>query len=382
MSRSDAFERVLFSLHDAALNDAMWPSASKLIDEACGLTGNELVVGQGLADDARVYFARFCYRGERRPDLEKMYYRFYYPVDERIPRARVLPDGQLVHTTTLFTPDELKTSPVYNEALRISGSQDSLVVRLDGPDGSRIGWELAGTDDSLGWGSAQVNTIRRLLPHIRQYVRVRHALAKVGALGASVFQLLDNRRIGAAYVDWQGRIIESNDRALELLRQREGLFDQGRFLRARLPEDNTRLQRLLAAALPTLGKAASGGSMIVRRPAGKSGLVLHVSPANTVHFRIGSWAVAALALIVEPGSLPGFDPYLVRAVFGLTPTEGRVAVMLAEGRTVRAIASALRCKENTVRYHIKQTHQKMGISRRTELVRLVMSLAGCSALRH
>ena len=36
MSDQDAFDRILATLYDAMLNDASWPTASALIDEACG----------------------------------------------------------------------------------------------------------------------------------------------------------------------------------------------------------------------------------------------------------------------------------------------------------------------------------------------------------
>ena len=35
------------------LDDARWPAASALIDEACGITGNDLMVGEGPTDDVR-----------------------------------------------------------------------------------------------------------------------------------------------------------------------------------------------------------------------------------------------------------------------------------------------------------------------------------------
>ena len=71
MTHSDAFDRVVAPLHDVALDEALWPATAALIYEACGLTGTNLVVGQHDAAGARLYFARFCYRGERQVDLER-----------------------------------------------------------------------------------------------------------------------------------------------------------------------------------------------------------------------------------------------------------------------------------------------------------------------
>ena len=46
MSDQAAFEHILASLHDAMLDDARWPAVSVLIDEACGIKGNDLLVGE------------------------------------------------------------------------------------------------------------------------------------------------------------------------------------------------------------------------------------------------------------------------------------------------------------------------------------------------
>lgn len=86
--------------------------------------------------------------------------------------------------------------------------------------------------------------------------------------------------------------------------------------------------------------------------------------------------VAALVLLAEPARGVAIDADLAAAVLGLTPTESRVAVMLARGRSVCEIAAAMERKESTVRYHIKQIYAKHGLRRQSELVRLVLSLAG------
>ena len=67
MSVQDQFERILASLHETALDDVCWPATSGLIDEACGAKGNMLVSGEGFShDDIHLFFARFCFRGQRR----------------------------------------------------------------------------------------------------------------------------------------------------------------------------------------------------------------------------------------------------------------------------------------------------------------------------
>ena len=133
MSEQDAFERIITSLYDAMLDDTYWPDTSALIDKACGLTGNALLVAEGPPDDIRVLFVGLYYRGQRRTDLEREYLDVYHPINEAIPRQLQLPAGQLVPIPDLYTAEELKTSPTYNEALPRYKYQHGLNVLLDGP---------------------------------------------------------------------------------------------------------------------------------------------------------------------------------------------------------------------------------------------------------
>ena len=375
MSDQDAFDRILAALHAATLDTAQWPATSALIDEACGMQGNGLLVSEGPPDAARVLFFGLYYRGQRRVDWEREYLDIYHPIDERMPRARRLPDSHLVHVTELYTAEELQTSPTYNEALPRANAQDSLNVRLDGLDGSSIGWSLQDPVASDGWGSSQLTLLKGLLPHLRHFVRVQQTLAKAQALGASVTALLDNARVGVIHLDRHGRIVEANDRARAILRRGDGVADRGGFLHARVPADQARLERLVAAALPTSGAVAVSGSMTLRRASRLARFVVHVKPVGIPQRDFGARHAAALVLIAEPGHGSRIDPALVATTLGLTPVESQLAVWLAEGQTVREMAVATGRTEGSVRWSLHQIHRKQGLSRQADLVRLVLSLA-------
>ena len=375
MSYQDTFEHILAALYDAMLDDARWPAASALIDEACGITGNDLMVGEGPKDDIQALFIGSYYRGQRREDLEREYLENYHPIDERVPRFRQLPDSRLAHVTELYTAEELKTSPTYNEMLPRVGQQDSLNVRLDGPDGSHITWGIGDPADSDGSGSSRVAMVTGLLPHIRQFVRVRQALVRAEARNTTVIALLDNPRIGVFHLDRRGRILAANDRARSILRRGDGLSDRDGMLHARTPAEQVRLERLLGDALPASGTASVSGSMLLRRSPVLPPFVVHVKPVGVPQPDYGPRPVAALVLIVEPGRQRRVYPDLVARTLGLTPVESQVAVWLAEGRSVRAMADETGQTEGTIYWHLKRVYRKQSISRQVELVRLVLSFA-------
>ena len=356
-------------------DDAYWVTASGLIDDACRTEGSILVVGDDSARIDGVLFANFCYRGQRRREWEREYFGNYYPIDEHLPRYRHLRDSRIVHARELFSEEELKTSAVYNDGMRRANIQNSLKVRLDGPDRSRIYWTLGDPLDGNGWSSDQFDLIARLLPHLRQFVRVRHALAEVGAFPASLGRLVDNTRAGVIQLDRHGRIAAVNDRALELLRRGDLLSDRNAFVGARTPTENAELQMLLGRALPCYGEQGVSGSMVVTRPAGGPAVVLHVIPVDDAAMSFRSPGVAALLLLIDMRRPPRVEPSVVAATLRLTAAESVVAALLAEGHAVRDIAAKTGRGENTVRWHVKRILKKLGLSRQAELVRLVSSVA-------
>ena len=85
-----------------------------------------------------------------------------------------------------------------------------------------------------------------------------------------------------------------------------------------------------------------------------------------------SWAASARA---ELGRIGGRQ-----RIEGLSPSEGRVAALVAEGLTNREIAAALFLGERTVASHLTRVYSKTGTRSRTELARLLPN-DGSASLR-
>ena len=380
MIRRDSFESIVVLLHEAALNDTHWPTAACLINQGSQMKANALMFGEGHPrTEAEPLFARMFLDGQRREDLEREYLTNSWILrDESVPRIMQLPDSLLEHIGNLYTDREKRTSPVYNVARRDTNGQNGLCVRLDGPVGMHIVWQLGDSTTREGWSSDQLRPIAGLLPHVRQFVLVRQALTDAGALGKSLAELLDNGRCGVLQLNRQGRILEANDRASGLLRHGDGLYDLDGFLWAKDPVDNEELQRLLAQVLTPPGDQSCPGSMTVRRSAARTRLAMHIHPVGERDRDFRPNRVAALALVVDPESRIRVETDIVAAALNLTPSESRLAVMVAAGYSVRTIAASTGRTEGTVRWHLKQIFRKHGISRQADLVRRVLSLDGFS----
>ena len=376
MSEQDAFDLVIKSLYRAMLDDARWPRTSALLEEACGARNCALLVGEGPSDDLQVVSLGFYTRARRCIEDEREYLETYHPMDESVPRLRRLPHGLVVPNASLFTEEELKTSATYNEYLGRVGFQDGLRVRLNGPvDCSHTAWALGDPVAAGGWRSDQYVLIKRLLPHVWQFVAVRQALARAGAQSASLTNLLDNRRIGVIHLDPGGKVIAANERARGILLRGHCLSDQLGTLRALSATDRVRFEQLLANALPRRGALAVGGSMALRGSSHRPQYTVHVKPVVGAEIDSGSSRrVGVLVLIADTGRQFSIDPGVVAQALGLTPKQSEVASRLAEGMTVHEIAVATGRQRRSIYGLLEQIFAKLNVRRQVDLVRLVLAV--------
>ena len=365
---------MITALHEAALDEGQWPVASALIDKACGMKGNHLTTIDCFGA-VELISGKLLYHGEYIEELDRDYVELHFSRDPRIPRLLRLPDARVTHMRALYTERELRTDPTYNEMLRATEARNGVNIRMDGPDGLHIGWAFADPVKLDSWGSEQIGMLESILPHVRQFIRVRHALFQAGTSRGPLSDLLDNTEIGIIHLDWRGRIVEANARAGEILRLGDGLTARGGVLHARRTADDTKLGRRLARALPPRNGQAVGGSMTVDRTASLGRFSLHVSPLAGHRGSYGLGRVAALVLIVDPAANLQIDPGRTAAALGLTGTEGRVAAALASGASVSDIVAEHHRAESTVRWTIKRIYTKLGISRQADLVRMVLTTA-------
>ena len=85
--------------------------------------------------------------------------------------------------------------------------------------------------------------------------------------------------------------------------------------------------------------------------------------------------LGALVLVDDPAARASIDPERIGNILGLTPAESRIAVLLAQGKSIDAVAAETGRSRTTVKWHIRHIYAKHGLSRQVELAQLVTSLA-------
>lgn len=83
-----------------------------------------------------------------------------------------------------------------------------------------------------------------------------------------------------------------------------------------------------------------------------------------------------LVTMFDPQQFSDIDPFAVSQMFGLTPAEGKVATLIAQGKSPADIAVQCGVKIPTVRSQLSQVFAKLGVARQADITRILCHGAG------
>ncbi|MFP1644949.1 response regulator [Pontitalea aquivivens] len=237
-----------------------------------------------------------------------------------------------------------------------------------------VAGKLAGADDYLVKPIDYDLMLATVAAHLRQVARLR---ASIGA------RLAQTRAALAAPAGDQGAALDRLAPAIVLLCPRGEVVQANAAARALCGPAGplvlgTRLVCTAsgpAAALRTAiaqvisGHADSAGPVSIPRADGGRDLIVLFGALDAGHPQ----GAAALVVIVDPDRRHVPDPMLLARVFGLTPTEARIAHLLATGQRPEDISRGLGVSGTTVAFHLKNLFSKTDTNRQSDLVALILS---------
>lgn len=177
--------------------------------------------------------------------------------------------------------------------------------------------------------------------------------------------LADSFAHGFAVLSRGGELLYANAALQALLATGDGLALDAQRLTHSEPLQAQRLATLLLQVACERGRANSMG---LPRPSGRPAYGLLARGLGTTD----DTGAAVIVYVSDAASRLDLPRELVQRVLGLTPAESGIAARLADGDDVDDIVSALGIRAATVRVHLRNIYRKLGISRQSDLVRLVL----------
>lgn len=220
----------------------------------------------------------------------------------------------------------------------------------------------------------ELERLRQLAPHFRNAMRIRRELAESEMARHVHAAALNRLGIAAFLVNSVRQCTALNDAARCLL-ARGGLYLQSsEALRAADHGADRLLQR-------TLSEAIAANSLYARSLLLDSGAADDEESTGHLHVAVCSWSAVtnvfekpeqcALVYVRDGSGVSLDDEKPLRALFGFTPAEARVAILLMRFASVRDVAAELGVAEPTVRAHMRAIYGKADVGNRSELASLI-----------
>ena len=292
--------------------------------------------------------------------------------DPRLAATLRIATGGVMLDHEHFSAREALRNPVYADWLIPLGLKHTagVVIRQEGSARDFISFMRP--RDTKPYSADDKRFIERLVPDIARAAKLRARMVTLSHHAHLGMAALDSLRPSIVVVDAQCRIHHANAAAERLLALPGALGARHGRLRCKPGTAHEQLEHLVRGACATPPRA---GAFALAD--GLQRLTATALPLQASH----AWAnprqaPMALIVITMPGSASSLDPCLVGDMLGLSPTETRLALLLAMGKTVKEFAAIENMSWHTARSHTKNLLRKTGCHRQVELVQLLQSLRG------
>ncbi len=281
----------------------------------------------------------------------------------------------LVSGDELVAREELVAGEFYNDLLRPHDLEHLTVMPclIGGAQIDVVSFWRGKRQGPVGEGSLEV--MRLMMPHMRSALQIYHALDALKERSELLEAMLSRLSAAAFMLDRRGLVISMNPAGEQMVRSGDCMAVIQRRLRMLDPARSVQWEGILMQALGAGGYECAPGGMTVLRGSARGTLQLLALPFLPEGSAKGS-AARVLVFVHDPAALPRPRAELMRAIYGLTPTEGKLADLMLEGHEIGQIADRMRVTLGTARFHLKRVMAKTGARRQVELMRLMLLLPG------
>jgi DNA-binding CsgD family transcriptional regulator/PAS domain-containing protein len=279
----------------------------------------------------------------------------------------------------LVTPEVWERSEIYNDFVRPASTFFwCLGAAIPLRDGQMGMLGLLRNQPERHFGASEAAGLDVLLPHLRRSLQLTYHLRGLELDLAHARASLDTLSIGVVVCNAEGKVRIANRIAEEILARGDGIVLDGfDTLVANDPKHQPGLRRMIsnAARRPGLETNGAGSALKVGRREG-SALKLLVAPLpEAQHAGLGGGGGGAMILIDDPERNAAPAVEALKALFGLTGAEARLARRLAHGdSTAPEIAAEFALSPQTIRTQMKSIHRKMDVSHQAEVSAIISRL--------
>lgn len=301
------------------------------------------------------------------------YYQFASPFRNTIVKMRV---GDCFCRIEHCPDDEYERTEIYQDFFRtqdIYNFEYHTICKRPGFAGGIV----FSRPKSQNWFTANERmAMSFIMPHLRRAFEVYINFADVQTENQTILAALATMPKGVIVIDKDHKIKFANRRAESMISKNDGLVvDCGGSLRASFTADDKKLSMLLNGIFsPAIDNLAyHGGAHQISRSDGSRPLQVLVSPFAAHIFLGAGTEVMAMIFVHDPDERIETHETVLIQLYGLTPAEGHIAAILANGMSINEASAILNITHNTARTHLKHIFSKTDTNRQSDLVKLIVN---------
>lgn len=357
----------------ASMDGRFWPTALAKLREAigaqsCALASHDFARGQGTLEhavgiDVDSVEAYQSFHGLTNPWLR----------NEDAYRGA----GAVVNGDHLIADSDARQSDFYSNWLKPLGLSSQLFGVLERQGSRMLFLYAARVEGAAGFGRDEESLLARLLPYMQRGQRVGQMLRRTQSVRQAALDALEVMPIGVLLVGNGGAVLGANRVARNVMANREGISIGRNGLEFQEGGRRVLLHSMISDASRSSDRNRSSAplALSIQRPSGGRPLSALVWPMR--ESGAGNWdEPGAIVFIGDPEQPVEANEERLRALYGLTGAEARVASLLARGYRLDEISETLNVAYETTRKHLKQIFSKTTTARQAELVRMVMTGPG------
>ncbi len=367
---SDRLDRIVTRFYEAAIDPDLWRPVVNDFAQLIGAVSTHV-----MAFDTARNQETFGFLETVDPVDYETYVHEYLPHDIRVPRIRSAPVGKILRDPDFWSDEEKLASPIFNEffvpsrIFSITGAQ----LGMEG----HMTWFGVGRTEEIPFSAQEVSAIARVMPNIRQAIRIGLSFWHERSNGRVLSDLWSNAGRGVVIVAPTGLVTHVNAEA-EAMRG-AGVFRLNRnrlaFCDNRLAHEYTLALAALNVSNPQVSTgmrpgAASGMAGAMTAPDGQQIGVRFLPVLDGGGARGSMLVVLFVPLSGEPEPGPA-EIAQFGGLFGLTASEQDVIGAIAGGIDMADYARARGIALDTARKHLKSVLLKTGSRSQKALVRLI-----------
>ena len=268
---------------------------------------------------------------------------------------------------------EWERSAYYNEIIRpMNGYYGLMSGRWQYPN-DRFILAACRARSTGAFDASQTAMLGALMPHLATAVELHLRLCASRQNGEGLARLLDRLETGVILVDAAALPLFANARAQQIAGEADGLLLFDDEVAGATSAATERLRKAIAAC----ARAETNRHRVwLERPSRRQPLLLSLLPLARLDATLpGTRAPRVAIFITEPDAPAAVDRIALADAYRLTRRESEVAMLLADGLTIDAIAARLGVGRGTVRSHLERLFDKTGARSQPALVALLRGFA-------